>query len=239
MNRPTNFLSTFSVTNFKAIRKSGIVRFTPFTAVIGNNGSGKSSLIEALVTYRKFVLGDIDRAFGPWHGFGHVRNKYVPMSTSKTHRTAGIRFSLSGLISGFTFRKRYSISTEINERNNGNDVYIAEESGKIGSSHLSSGGKGGTSVSSSRSDIDDLSKRIGMAVPHESIFSAVPQIRNYVGNWQFLSLNPSLMGEPRQKSMRGTPSVLQSDGSNIGEYLLDILNGENGTDVFRQHHRTA
>jgi predicted ATPase len=139
---------------------------------------------------------------------------------------------LSGIISGFTFRKRFSISTEINERNGGNNVYRAEESGKIGNSYVSSDGKGGTSVRSSKSDIDDLSKVIGMAAPHESIFSAVPQLRYYIGNWQFLSLNPGVMGEPKQKSMRGTPSVLQPDGSNIGEYLLDILNGENGVDVF-------
>lgn len=47
-----NYISSFSVTNFKAIRDSGTVRFTPFTAIIGNNGSGKSSLLEALLTYQ-------------------------------------------------------------------------------------------------------------------------------------------------------------------------------------------
>jgi predicted ATPase len=232
MSKSSNFLSTFSVTNFKAIRKSGTIRFNPFTAVIGNNGSGKSSLIESLATYRKFILGDIDRAFGPWHGFGHIRNKHVAMSTLKTYKTSGIRFSLAGLTSGYTFSKRYSVSTEINERKNGNEVYIAEESGKIGKAFFSSNGKGGTMIRASKTDIDDLSKKTLVTAPHESIFSAIPEFRNYIGNWQFLSLNPGTMGEPKQKSMRGTPSVLQPDGSNIGEYLLDILNGENGVDVF-------
>ena len=36
------------VKNFKAIRESGRLKLTPLTVLIGNNGSGKSSLIEAL-----------------------------------------------------------------------------------------------------------------------------------------------------------------------------------------------
>lgn len=230
MSKPSNFLSTFSVTNFKAIRKSGTIRFTPFTAVIGNNGSGKSSLIESLSTYRKFILGDIDRAFGPWHGFAHVRNKHVPMSTLKTSRSSGIRFSLSGL----TSKKRYSIASEINERNNGNEVYISEESGKIGDIYITNDVEGRKSFGSLKTKLNSITKKALTLAPHESIFSSAPQIREYVGNWQFLSLNPGIMGEPRQKSMRGTPSVLQPDGSNIGEYLLDILNGENGVEVFNE-----
>ena len=35
------FLRSIGVENFKAIRKSGMVRLAPLTVFIGNNGSGK------------------------------------------------------------------------------------------------------------------------------------------------------------------------------------------------------
>ena len=44
-------LDTINVKNFKAVRDSGTVKLGPLTALVGNNGSGKSSLIEALETY--------------------------------------------------------------------------------------------------------------------------------------------------------------------------------------------
>jgi AAA15 family ATPase/GTPase len=36
-------LNSFRVQNFKAIRDSGQVRFTPLTVLIGNNGSGSGT----------------------------------------------------------------------------------------------------------------------------------------------------------------------------------------------------
>jgi len=52
------FLNSVRVRNFKAIRNSGSVRLTPLTVFIGNNGSGKSSLIEALETLQVFITRD-------------------------------------------------------------------------------------------------------------------------------------------------------------------------------------
>ena len=53
--KPSFFLSSVSIANFKAVRKSGTVKLTPLTVFIGNNGSGKSSLIEGLETYQETV----------------------------------------------------------------------------------------------------------------------------------------------------------------------------------------
>ena len=44
--KPTR-LDGIRVRNFKAIRDSGALKLTPLTVLIGNNGSGKSSLVEA------------------------------------------------------------------------------------------------------------------------------------------------------------------------------------------------
>ncbi|MGH8645485.1 MAG: AAA family ATPase [Gammaproteobacteria bacterium] len=45
-------LKSFRLRNFKAVRDSGTVKFTPLTVFVGNNGSGKSSLIEGLRTFK-------------------------------------------------------------------------------------------------------------------------------------------------------------------------------------------
>ena len=66
--RPSFFLSSVAIKNFKAIRNSGTVKLTPLTVFIGNNGSGKSSLIEGLETYQETVIHGLDAAMGRWVG---------------------------------------------------------------------------------------------------------------------------------------------------------------------------
>ena len=57
-------LQSLRIRNFKAVVDSKTVKLGPLTAFIGNNGAGKSSLIEALETYQAIVLG--------WAGHGHA-----------------------------------------------------------------------------------------------------------------------------------------------------------------------
>ena len=73
--KPSFFLSSLTIENFKAVRNSGTVKLTPITVLIGNNGSGKSSLIEGLETYQETVTRGLDAAIGRWLGFEHVWNK--------------------------------------------------------------------------------------------------------------------------------------------------------------------
>ena len=63
--------------NFKAIRQSGEIELTPLTVFIGNNGSGKSSLIEGLEVYSDVMIDGIDYAFERWLGVEHIWNKAV------------------------------------------------------------------------------------------------------------------------------------------------------------------
>jgi AAA15 family ATPase/GTPase len=52
-------LASFRLHNFMAVRDSGTVRFSPLTVFIGNNGSGKSSLMEGLETFRDIVVDEL------------------------------------------------------------------------------------------------------------------------------------------------------------------------------------
>src|SRR5215470_15917976 len=76
--KPRLVLQRVRLRHFKAVRDSGVVEFTPLTVFIGNNGSGKSSLIEGLETFQSIVLHGLDEAFLPWRGFEHVWNQAVP-----------------------------------------------------------------------------------------------------------------------------------------------------------------
>jgi len=44
--KPKLSLSSFCLKNFKAVQDSKTIKFTPLTAFVGNNGSGKSSIVE-------------------------------------------------------------------------------------------------------------------------------------------------------------------------------------------------
>ena len=60
------FLKSLAIENFKGVQKSGAVKLTRLTVFVGNNGSGKSSLIEAVETYRTIVLDGLDEAMSRW-----------------------------------------------------------------------------------------------------------------------------------------------------------------------------
>lgn len=219
-----NYLSSFSVTNFKAIRDCGTVRFTPFTAIIGNNGSGKSSLLEALLTYHTFVTGDLDRAFQLWRGIEHIRNKVTrtTVQTSKDNRSSKpISFKLRGSAQG----KSFNVLNSINERDKENVLFFQEEKGKVGDLIVNRS-KGNWRDIEGNSQISQ-----GRISEAESVFKDCRFFDEYVENWQFLMLNPVSMGQPRAKSMTKARLLLNTDGSNVGEYLLDLLNTEGGTDV--------
>ena len=63
-------LRSFQLKNFKAVRDSKPVKFGPLTVFIGNNGSGKSSIIEGLETYcRKLAQEGNELYILCGHGF--------------------------------------------------------------------------------------------------------------------------------------------------------------------------
>lgn len=81
-------LKSIKIQNFKAIQNSKTIRLTPLTVFIGNNGSGKSSVIEALETYKTIIESNLDTAMRPWRGFEYVRNQATPHTT---HNAIGDR----------------------------------------------------------------------------------------------------------------------------------------------------
>ena len=78
-------LRYFRLKNFKAVRDSRIIRFTPLTVFIGNNGSGKSSIVEGLETFQAIVEQGLDAAMQQWRGIEHIRHQGVPHKLRETN----------------------------------------------------------------------------------------------------------------------------------------------------------
>lgn len=216
-SRPSTILRSVRIRNFKAIHDSRSVRLGDINVFVGNNGSGKSSLIEALEALQILVTRGLDDAMQRWHGIDHVRNKSrEPQSKRITHgieRVQAIEFKLAGRFAGEAF----SYSVAVTDRNNGSEILIEREDAQIGkvlaerdnSGRLRLKKKGQTRGS------------IKMLRTGESLIDEVP-LKSYIEDWQILRLHSQVMGEPFARKLSRGRIRLNSDGSNIAEYLHEI-----------------
>jgi len=186
-------LSSLQVKNFKAVRNSGRLKLTPLTAFIGPNGSGKSSIIETLETVQIISIQGLDKAMEPWHGFEYIHN---PATKGERQALSAVpmSFTLQGRIP-ITFKAKIEISSDANYNRIAVDKYLS---------------------STSSAKLQDSSNFITDAGIVD------PSLKEFVSPWQFLRLDPAFMTEPRLQRRSVKTIRLNSDGSNIAEYLLSI-----------------
>lgn len=222
--KPRPSLRSFRLHNFKAVRDSGTVTFGPLTVFIGNNGSGKSSLIEGLETFRVIVLDGLDPAMNRWHGFEHVWNQ---AQQHELLRPAGDRpCHTNPMIFRINFRTdgvRLKVDQEINLGEGGEELFIQKEHvvrashgpseqftrnahGKLVSNELDGSGQ-----------YADLPRRlaVGRSLLKDMAGDALER-------WQFLSLVPDVMGQPVPQQRAAGKIRLAKNGANIAEYLHEI-----------------
>jgi predicted ATPase len=210
-------LKMTAVENFKAVQKSGNVVLTPVTAFIGNNGSGKSSLIEAMQTYRGILLGGLDSALDRWHGLEYVWNKRATHDLRATRKRGEILENpVSFHFKGIWGRGAFNVQMVIAPTPGRNAVRIDRELLKLPEGRLYRREADG------RVEVfnDHTFDRVRRVEPGES---AAPQDWvQLVQRWQFLALDPAAMGDPTRQRLAGGPAVLEPDGSNLGQYLWSL-----------------
>lgn len=220
-------LTTFRLKNFKAIQDSEEVVFTPLTVFIGNNGSGKSSLIEGLETLQQITDDGLDKAMRRWHGFEYVRNT---TTNSNEHSLFDLEmpskqnmsFQITGSAkTGLPTTKSYHSFTgliEVEYIPNTQEISFLSE-------YLTQNRNGEEARKVTRSQSNAITDLSGESrafrdhiSPNESILSAETSIHF----WQFIRLNPDLMGEPVQRNRVPGERRLETDGSNIADFILDM-----------------
>jgi predicted ATPase len=210
-------LKKIAIRHFKAVRQSGEIELTPLTVFIGNNGSGKSSLIEGLEVYSDVMIGGMEYAFERWFGIENIWNKAV-LHRRRVKRDRGdthdnpIMLRLNGSWGRGSFISSLEMAPDVE----GDRSRIEREFLKLPGGKVYRRDRAGRCESFNDDTLDRVRKV-------EVTQSACPQDwTNLCRRWQFLRLNVDAMGRPnRTRSMSSFP-VLERDGSNIGQYLLSL-----------------
>ena len=244
-------LQSVRIKNFKAIQDSGEIKLTPLTVLIGSNGSGKSSLIEALETYQSIIATDLNGAFQRWRGFTYVLNQAVPHTPQEPRRLTptitessggkGLRVRtheqgsqaylanpLEFQLGGSGDRCRYLVGMDIAVAPGNELIFIQRERVYLDSRkilHRNDDGavyKAGAEPKQPWSLQYQLPAGESLISPFRRDNAEIKPIADSILGWQFAALNPLDMGSPRPRRMTGGVIQLQRDGSNLAEYLLDI-----------------
>ena len=201
-------LQSVRIRNFKAIVDSKVVKLGPLTAFIGNNGVGKSSLIEGLETYQSIVRDGLDVAMQRWLGIEHARHKGQEARERAGVAVNPIRFELA---LGESVRKVRRIELSTHNDSASNRMFIADE--RISRPD-------GTWLA--RDQIGALQTYgTGRSILSAALQDYVEEVRHIL-DWQFLAMSPERMGLPVPQQRTGGGVRLARDGSNVADFLLDL-----------------
>lgn len=207
-NPPPLLLQSVRIRNFKAIVDSGFVRLGPLTAFVGHNGSGKSSLIEALETYQSILVDGLDIAMQRWRGIEYARHLGTEAKrlVDQIGKPMGFQFTI-----GAKPRRSTRLNMEVNTDPAANQMFISRERSEHANGWFMENpmDRAAGTVESSRSILRSAS-------------GGHRKVAQHARDWQFLNLQPERMGDPVPQQRTQGRVRLAKDGSNIADYLLDI-----------------
>lgn len=229
-------ITKISITNFKAIQDCLNLSLQPFTAFIGNNGSGKSSIMEALRTVHLTLTKNIEDAFAIWGGLDKVRN-YNAIQDETTISQFGFKQKhqpiviwMECLVNGKKYEYQVSFNLSLND-----DFYIIENeelqcNGQvlIATNAIDNNGNSFCQIYQAADNLKEFTHKSNTLLlslsdgnPH-LLHPDVAAFRQYVTDWQFLYLNAHDMGKPVMQTRLSKDIRLDYDGRNIAEYILWI-----------------
>ena len=202
-------LQSLRIRNFKAVVDSKTVKLGALTAFIGNNGAGKSSLIEALETYQAIVRDGLDLAMQRWLGIEHVRHKAQEAKERMGQLVNPISFELA---LGESPRKVRRLAMTVNNDPAANRMLIASERMTRLDGTWTERDPGGALQSYGP----------GRSMLPYALDEDLVRAADEVLAWQFLTLSPERMGLPVPQQRTKGAVRLATDGSNMADFLLDL-----------------
>lgn len=233
-------ITSIRIKNFKAIKDTGELKMNPLTCFIGFNGSGKSSVLEALLTFKELTTDGLDVAMQRWKGFENIQYKGVerkkiihksmvaeeeanvfdqPIALKVKSKFTGGRkngkknYTAETELTKLTFNERIVFLKENFELKGENDfVYHRDFKGQL---YFSDKNKAAYTENSNLYKLaGDKSMFSDRNLPHD------------IWNWQFLRMNPDDMGEPYPQKRTSGFIPLNVSGNNVAEYLLSIKDAD-------------
>lgn len=220
-------LYSVRITNFKSIRDSRSIYLTPLTVLIGANGSGKSSLVEGLQTFKVMAEQGLDAAMQMWRGVEHAchHDAITPeICRERGARKWAMSFEIAGRSEGKIFRSHTDLQPSQNHDTIRiwRDVWHPPGGKTIKWLHPEA-------IKSAGGSALEIAKQIDPGFPSMGTkYAANLRDRPYMSQtdlttrWQFLHLVPERIMPPVPRSKTAGRVVLSSTGENLAEFLDEI-----------------
>jgi len=225
-----------SIENFKAIHKEAHFPLQAFSVFIGNNGTGKTSVVDFLRLLQIAVRRGLGEAFEELGSLDKVRNynACIKLEHSDLNESNQLYEPLRIKLSSIVNSKIFDYEVQINVSRDGG-YYIVEyekltcNNEDILIAKANSDYRSGTatilgSVYGPMASLSYTPNRLWLGYQPSYMSNELNEFTEYIDGWQFLYLNAHAMGRPSLQNRVDRTLKLNYDGSNIADYLLWIKN---------------
>lgn len=233
-------IQKIQIKNFKAIQAAS-VKVTDLTVFVGNNGSGKSSVIEALQTLQNVLLYGLSAGFNErWFGLEHIRN--VSSATSRKSRKF-FEHDIEIEIQGKICEEKYLYAIRFNATADGTLYLVTSELLKRNKTIVFKAEIVDEEVNAelfwegSPQPTHYLANRMVLAEKNlHNNHEFVLRIANYIASWQFLTLEPERMYFPTPRDYGQFQIRMKSSGENIADFFNRLSHFEEAREQLRQQN---
>ncbi|KAF0238557.1 MAG: SMC domain [Prolixibacteraceae bacterium] len=228
-------IDKITIKNFKAIQ-SATIKLSDLSVFVGNNGSGKSSVIEALQTLQNVLLYGLSNGFNErWFGLEHIRNTSTPAkSADKKLFTNDIEIEIKGKLPAGKYQYKVCFNTIPN-----GDLYLVthesllQNKTEIFKSEVIDE-KGYTEFFLKNEPLPTNRIANNLVLSAKNLLgdnSFVQDFKNYISSWQFLSLEPERMYFPIRRDYSSTSIRMKSTGENLADVFSRMQDNPNISDI--------
>jgi predicted ATPase len=228
-------IDKISIKNFKAIQ-SATIKLSDISVFVGNNGSGKSSVIEALQTLENVLLHGLSSGFNErWFGLEHIRN------TSANVKSSGKKLFENDIeieIHGKVEADKYKYKVCFNTSRSGDLYLITHESLVQGKTEIFKSEvvdeKGTTEFFINNEPLPTGRIANNLVLSDKNLISQLPfaiKFGNYISSWQFLSLEPERMYFPIRRDYSATSVRMKSTGENLADVFSRMQDNTTISDI--------